>query len=233
MKRRGGFTAAELMVAMAMIGIATAILTVAFHGARGRARTVSCLSNLNELGLAARMYMQDNDGRMPPRAPTERPDCEPPDYYYPPRPGAEGYPGMDPGMDEEPMVSGWPQSGEMKTAEALMVYVKNQQVFRCPVAAPREKPPEFDVQATRDGSRGWYQMDYFFNTSARSDDPPTTILVSDDVPDRHPGRTWNGVRLDGAAVRMPADRWDEVWAPGPDDWMTEEGMMGDEPPGFY
>jgi hypothetical protein len=211
MKRRGGFTAAELMVVMAMIGFATAILSVVFHGANGRARTVSCLSNVCELGLSARMYMQDNDGWMPALPSPERPDYEPPDYYAPP--------GMASGMDEELPMSDGPRIGGWEICGALMVYVKNQQVFRCPDATRHEKPPEYETQAQWNGSRGWYQVDYIFNLSARGDDPPTTILVSDDVPDRHPGRTWNGVRVDGAAVRMRADRWDDFWGSGPcGDW---------------
>ncbi len=205
---------------MAMIGIGVAILTVAYRGANGKARMACCLSNTKQLGLSARMYMQDNEGRMPSPPRTGRPNYEPPDYYYP-QPGMD--PGMDSWMEEDPAMSGGPRIGGWEICEPLMVYVKNQQVFRCSMAPRRERPPEYEGNT-------WYQVDYMFNLSARTDDPPTTILVSDDASDRHPGRPWNAVRVDGAGVRLRADRWDEFWAPGPDGYWPDEGMMDDEPP---
>jgi len=49
-----------------------------------------------------------------------------------------------------------------------------------------------------------------------ADDLPTAILAADNVPDRHRGKRWNGVRLDGAAGRYPADQWSKKIG-----WVTQ------------
>ncbi|HSV73273.1 MAG TPA: prepilin-type N-terminal cleavage/methylation domain-containing protein [Chthonomonadales bacterium] len=59
--RRPGFTLIELLVVIAIIAILAAILFPVFAQARAKARSVSCLSNLKQLGTAQMMYVQDYD----------------------------------------------------------------------------------------------------------------------------------------------------------------------------
>jgi prepilin-type processing-associated H-X9-DG protein len=54
----------ELLVVIAIIAILAAILFPVFSRAREAARQSACLSNERQLGLAARMYMEDNDGAL-------------------------------------------------------------------------------------------------------------------------------------------------------------------------
>jgi prepilin-type processing-associated H-X9-DG protein len=56
----------ELTVAIAIIAILAAILFPIFARSRERARTVSCASNLFNIGLALHMYAQEHDGKFPP-----------------------------------------------------------------------------------------------------------------------------------------------------------------------
>lgn len=63
--RRHGFTLIELLVVIAIIAILAAILFPVFARARERARSARCVSNLKQLGLALRMYMDDYDGQFP------------------------------------------------------------------------------------------------------------------------------------------------------------------------
>jgi prepilin-type N-terminal cleavage/methylation domain-containing protein/prepilin-type processing-associated H-X9-DG protein len=63
MKR--GFTLIELLVVIAIIAILAAILFPVFAKAREKARQASCQSNVKELMLAALMYAQDYDEKLP------------------------------------------------------------------------------------------------------------------------------------------------------------------------
>ncbi len=64
-QRRSGFTLIELLVVIAIIAILAAILFPVFAQARAKARAISCLSNLKQLGTAAMMYVQDYDELYP------------------------------------------------------------------------------------------------------------------------------------------------------------------------
>jgi prepilin-type N-terminal cleavage/methylation domain-containing protein/prepilin-type processing-associated H-X9-DG protein len=61
---KNAFTLIELLVVIAIIAILSAILFPVFTQAWEKARQMSCLSNMRQIGTAARMYMGDNDGEM-------------------------------------------------------------------------------------------------------------------------------------------------------------------------
>ncbi len=61
MRRFQGFTLIELLVVIAIIAILAAILFPVFAQAREKARAITCVSNLKEIGLAENMYIQDYD----------------------------------------------------------------------------------------------------------------------------------------------------------------------------
>lgn len=64
-KRRSGFTLIELLVVIAIIAILAAILFPVFAQAREKARSITCNSNMRQIGLAILQYVQDYDEKMP------------------------------------------------------------------------------------------------------------------------------------------------------------------------
>ncbi len=61
MNQKKGFTLIELLVVIAIIAILAAILFPVFAQAREKARSISCLSNLKQIGEGVMMYVQDYD----------------------------------------------------------------------------------------------------------------------------------------------------------------------------
>src|SRR5436305_12014720 len=68
MRRRywaAGFTLVELLTVIAIISLLAALLFPVFAAARGKAREITCVSNLRQIGMAIRMYSQDYDELYP------------------------------------------------------------------------------------------------------------------------------------------------------------------------
>jgi len=111
MSIRRGFTLIELLVVIAIIAILAAILFPVFAQAREKARQTSCTSNLKQIGLAFRMYIQDYDERTPSANP---------------RPTGAGDTYGQLGLSGQSFAyNGW-------ISNALIPYTKNQAIYACP-----------------------------------------------------------------------------------------------------
>lgn len=110
-RRFSAFTLIELLVVIAVISILAALIFPTFFSARDKARSIACISNLHQIGMAMSMYMQDADG------------------YFPW--------GADPSDKDTNIWAGFPTFyAEVQTMpllnNVLTPYVRSNQVWHCP-----------------------------------------------------------------------------------------------------
>src|SRR5208337_3424403 len=59
------FTLLELLVVIAVISILTALLLPVLSKAKAHARSASCTNHLRQMGMALKMYVDENNSRYP------------------------------------------------------------------------------------------------------------------------------------------------------------------------
>jgi prepilin-type N-terminal cleavage/methylation domain-containing protein len=218
MKNRRGFTLIELLVVIAIIAILAAILFPVFAQAREKARQTSCLSNLKQIGLAFKMYVQDFDERWPQCDPLPNGTCCSDGQTL--QTGRDfGYPG-------------WISNG-------LIPYTKNQALYICPDVQGYytfADPWSNGGTATTGGSQTFsysfnYKSDYGAKEAAFQM-PATALIMADsgtqwwDCPYENTGcgwrsRDWKGHLGNGFCCGDP-NQYTE-WHTGKNNGIFEDG----------
>jgi prepilin-type N-terminal cleavage/methylation domain-containing protein/prepilin-type processing-associated H-X9-DG protein len=142
---RRAFTLIELLVVIAIIAILAAILFPVFAQAREQARQTACSSNVRQIGMGVRMYVQDYDETFP--------------IFY-------AYNTKDP-------VTGaraWAGDAPHKGIELLIFpYIKNQEIFRSPndLGGPGRSDPDYGCPG-RNSYHACYGSSYRFDRGSFS-----------------------------------------------------------------
>lgn len=119
-QRFNGFTLIEVLVVIGIIAVIAAILFPVFAHSRAKAYQATCGSNLKQIGIAAQLYTQDNDGAM-----------------FPALPHADGNGG----------IAEWcfykylqPEPHADQSRSPLNSYIKTKNIWVCPTAPDLEVP---------------------------------------------------------------------------------------------
>ena len=124
MKRRSGFTLIELLAVISIILILAGLILPGAFKAKEQAKTVTCLNNLRQIGIALKLYVDENNSLFPPNEVQETNGLVKVAW------AALG--GYDP---KEEFLKWFPSAG----VRPLRDYLKPSEVYRCPVDQGQER----------------------------------------------------------------------------------------------
>lgn len=71
-RSKGGFTLIELLVAIVVVGLLGALIMPAIGSSKDRAKEAICVNNLRQLGIAANVFFDEQNGKIPTAMETKR-----------------------------------------------------------------------------------------------------------------------------------------------------------------
>jgi len=170
MQKRNGFTLIELLVVIAIIAILAAILFPVFAQAREKARAITCVSNLKQIGLGWYMYAQDYDeigtpmwtkSNIDQAAGGQAGNLVDPNFVAP-------YTGISWGQYWPDLVYPYIKAGRNATGTGIRTH--NRAVYACPTTNNYLQ----DWSAAWGGTSGWGSVTYGISQAYVQNDPVAT-----------------------------------------------------------
>lgn len=211
--KQNAFTLIELLVVIAIIALLAALLFPVFATARGKAREITCVSNLRQLGLSVSMYAEDCDGLYPFAV-------DPADKYTPVIWRSQpDFQALIPSMT---MIQ-----------DALAPYAKSKEMFHCPADTgfdnedfgglaidPDGTPPNANPSSfAKFGTSYYYRTEIAFRRAGESTiQRPSEVNVLFDGAGKWHGSIFPPVQryvtlfADGHAKNLTRYQLDEIWA---------------------